>query len=496
MITNRVSLPWWTLPARMLDRLRPGLAERAAEDAAFLARFPATIQTAVAAGVIAIPLIWAAVRAGDTVGQTFVTYTMRIQDVYIESIPFMVIAAAIGIAAPTLGVLFLTAHVVGDLGAGLVQRYELSPLPTALLGRLISFWLLYVLVAELPMLVHEVVAMMRSRLGSARGVLPSVAAGAGAATVLALAWGVAAPLLIRPVFTWSDLRHPTANAGWPLLDAPHVFALAVGIAAAALLALRYILRPAADAPITTEERSQRLGFRTVVFGTVVPILLFASLVSQPIDLVVILGAVLAARPISAVVLRSTGLAVPLSIIPRAVRLVIGLGLAAVVSTGIVAVLGISTLSDWFSMVVAMGVSFIIVRTLLDAEDFVSTASPGPAIATGMLVMTVVGLGLWLFTAGAALADNITDQGDGYGAAAAAGGAAAGAGGLAAAAAGRKGGSAGGGTKPKNPTPWWMPDSVGPFFGHDGPTNPPPPPDNSKPIKPKGPKPPPDNSNKY
>ena len=118
-----------------LDRVRPGLAERAAEDAAWLARFPAILRSLlIPATVVAIPIVFAAARAFDTKLVNAVVYTFRIQDVYLESIPFLVIAGAIGLAAPTLGVLFLASHAIADLGAAFLQPKELQPLLTAVPG--------------------------------------------------------------------------------------------------------------------------------------------------------------------------------------------------------------------------------------------------------------------------------------------------------------------------------------------------------------------------
>lgn len=476
---QRGGLPWWAWPARVLDRVRPGLAERAADDAAWLSTLPAQLRSLLIPAAVLIPVVFAAARAFDTKLVNAVVYTFRIQDVYIESIPFLVIAGAIGLAAPTLGVLFLASHVVADLVAAFLQPRELQPLATAILGRAVSFWLLYLLVTELPIAVHDAAGWARRRLGGPAGKRAAVAVGAISSTALAWIWGLGAPLLIRPVFTWSDLRAPTANAGWPLLVASDAFALILGAVTLALFAARYLLIPAAGEPIAVAASSGHAG-RSLVFGIVVPILLFSSVVTQPIDAIVLVTAVLVARPISSLVLRRAGLALPLATIPRPLRLIAGVAISFAVGFVIVTVLGVSTLSAFFTMVVAMAVSFVLTRVMLDADDFAPSPAPPPSFSTGIGAAIAMGVAIWLFTPGAASADNIAGQTDGWSTAAAAAAAAAGAGGLAAASASKSN------TKKPNPAPWYVPDSMAEFFGFDSPPKNPP-----DPNKPKDPnKPPP------
>jgi hypothetical protein len=478
---NESGLPRWTWPALWLDRIRPGLAEWAARDVAWLARFPVAIRSMlIPLVVVLIPITFAAMRAFDQTRPGEQLFAVRILDVYTESIPFMVIAALIGLAAPTLGVLFLAAHAVADLIAAAIQPSELKPLPTALLGRLVSFWLLYLLVAELPIAVHEIIASVRKRgAGTGTGTVLAVLVGGVAATALAWMWGGGAPLLIRPVFTWSALGRPSANAGWPLLVASDLFAYIVGALALVLFVVRYVLLPATAEPIPTTRANAGSAPLRLVFGVLVPIILFASVVTQPIDALVLVSAVIAARPISVLVLRGFGLARRLAVIPRPARLIGGFALSAAVGFGIASVLGVSTLSDWFTMNVVMAVGFVLTRVLLDADDFVQTAIPGPSLATGVVASIAAGVVIWLFSAGWAFADNTSGQSDGYGNALGAAAAAGGAGGLAAWSAGK----AKGGKKP-NPPPWYIPDNFADWFGYDPPKPPPPPP----PPKPKFPKP--------
>lgn len=460
-------LPWWTWPAVALDRIRPGLAARAAADSAWLGRLPWIVRSVIVPGlVIAIPIAFAVPHALAPVGRPVTPITFLILDLYTESIPFMIAAAIVGLTAPTLGVLFLASHVVADLVAAFIQPLELSPLPIALGGRLISFWVLYLLVAELPMSVHELSRWPGWRRAGPLSGLLRIAAGGAAAGFLVWIWGIGAPLLLRQVWTWSDLKAQTANAGTPLLEKAPLFAIIVGAAAVILIGLR-VLRATADAAPEPEPGSRARGsIGGLVFGLAVPLLLFSSVITQPVDAVILVVAVLAARPISMFVLRRTPFARALVAIPRPLRLIAGLAISVGVSYLIVSVLGVSTLSYFFSMVVAMAVSYVLIRTLLDADDVsLSPAETGPPLVAGIGAFVAIGALTWIFAAGPVSADNGVGQTDGWGVPLAAGAAAAGAGGLAAASARKN-------NKKPNPPPWYVPDSTAEFFGYDPPKPPP------------------------
>lgn len=467
-------LPWWALPAVLLDRIRPGLAERAAEDAAWISWLPRGISSFVMPGiVILIPIAFAIPHALAPTGRPVAQITFQILDLYTESIPFLIAAAVVGLAAPTLGVLFLASHAVADLVAAFIQPLELTPLPTALAGRFVSFWVLYLLVAELPMAVHELRGWSGWRRAGPAGGLLGTAAGAAAAAFFAWTWGIGAPLLLRQVWTWSDLKAQTANAGTPLLDNSTLFGWIIGGAALVLLAARAFgpsIRTTAHVSAEPQGRGSRLI--GLAFGVGVPLLLFASVITKPIDAVVLIVAVVLARPISVLVLRRLGLVRLLTSIPRPMRFVAGLILSIGVSYGIVLALGVSTLSNFFAMVVAMAVSYILIRVFLDVDDLAPAAVEGqPSYVAGIGAFIAAATLTWIFAAGPVSADNGVGQTDGWGVPLAAGAAAAGAGGLAAASA-RKNDK-----KKPNPPPWYIPDSTAEYFGYDAP--PPPKPDPKK-----------------
>lgn len=483
--TGPARLPWWALPAVLLDRVRPGIADHAAADVAWLRRFPSIIGSVVLPGLaVVVPILFAVNHALAPGFRPISEITFQILDVYTESIPFMIIAAVIGLTAPTLGLLFLTSHMVADLVAAFIQPLELTPLPTAIAGRIVSFWVLYLLVAELPMAVHELArwgGWARARMASG---LLRVAFATAAGTFFAGAWGFSATLLVRQVFTWSDLKNTTANAGWPLLSTAIPFTVVVGAAGFVVLALRYLLLPARTEP---EPEAATRGPGTLgklVYGIVLPLALFSSVIHQPVDAVVLLIAVVAARPISVLILRRARLARPLAAIPRTLRLIGGLALSAGVSFLIISVMGMNfprTMSNFFEMIVAMAVSYVLIRTLLDADGMTSSlADDEPSLAAASGAALTLGVLFWLFGAGPVFADNTLLRPDGWVAPAAAAGAAAGAGGLAAASASQN-------KKKPNPPPWYIPDSMAEFFGYDPPTPPGDPkkrPDWTKPQPPK------------
>jgi uncharacterized membrane protein YdcZ (DUF606 family) len=195
--------------------------------------------------------------------------------------------------------------------------------------------------------------------------------------------------------------------------------------------------------------------------------------------VVLVAAVLGARPLSVLLLRRGPLAPMLASIPRPIRFIAGVGAATAISYLIVSVLGFSTVSDFFTMVLALAVSFLLIHLLLDADDYAGEPGEPPSLTVGLGATLALGAVVFLFAAGPALADNLGSHSDGWGTAAAAAGAAAGAAGLASGSASKK-------KKEPNPPPWYIPDGFAEAFGYDSPYDAPPadpnkpPPDPNKP----------------
>ena len=151
-----IALYRWMWPAWRLGRLRPGLRAATASDAARWAelrlRFGGIILPALA---IALPLLLGLGHLSRGGPWTYTLdvdpWTVRIYDVFTESIPFMVAAAALGMASPAAGVLLVGAYGVSDLLVTIVTG-ELQPLLGATVGRFVSYLVLWLLVVEVPLM--------------------------------------------------------------------------------------------------------------------------------------------------------------------------------------------------------------------------------------------------------------------------------------------------------------------------------------------------------
>jgi hypothetical protein len=127
--------------------------------------------------------------------------------------------------APAAGVLLVVLHGLADLVGALMDpsaSYGQYGIMGVVAGRLISFYLLWLLVVEIPVVGRMVpwVVMDSDRPANvgARKAL-AVASAAIAVGLMTWIWTQAAGILLRPVFTWTGLSSATAHrqlqvSGW------------------------------------------------------------------------------------------------------------------------------------------------------------------------------------------------------------------------------------------------------------------------------------------
>ncbi|HXE72550.1 MAG TPA: hypothetical protein VNO81_07805, partial [Candidatus Nitrosotenuis sp.] len=128
-----------------------------------------------------------------------------IRNVYTESFPFMITALGVGLLAPSLGVGFLAVY-------GLLQLILASPSPGVAAGHLVSLWVLWLLMVEIPLAQRALARTVGARMGGGgAGAVAGTLAGAALTGVLVFLWTQGAPILNRPVFTWAG-SNPTAAA--------------------------------------------------------------------------------------------------------------------------------------------------------------------------------------------------------------------------------------------------------------------------------------------
>ena len=142
-------------------------------------------------------------------------FRVGITAAYTESIAFLCLAVALGMLSPAASLLMVLVFVPLDLVTAL-QSHALDPLIPALAGRFISWWLLLTLAVAIPLVCRGVPG---ATLAAANPVDPIIRRLVGYASagltgaILVWLWTQAAPLLIQPLFTWSDaLRVPSDAA--------------------------------------------------------------------------------------------------------------------------------------------------------------------------------------------------------------------------------------------------------------------------------------------
>lgn len=435
--------PAWTWPARIVARLHRPLRASIRPDVAFIGRQPIpNVQLVAPAVAIAVPLVFSLLR-------------LTITDVFTESLVFMSLAVAIGLVAPALGVLFVLAHAVFDLVATVGRAYVFSPLDYLLIvaGRAVSFYLLWLLVVEFPLIARAIpwLVMESPRPADQRTRRLFAAASAGAAAAfMTFVWTQAAPWLMRPVFTWTNAGAPTDQAIMPVQVWGGIVVAVAGVVAAGT-AWRRLMAAEAEHPGAVEfedledydlgeleaEPGEGLGFIQRLASHLFAVFVLGGLVTGIVDLVLLGAAALAAQPVAMRVLRVIpGLRRTLVAVPWILRFAVGFGISfglGAVITGIIyqPVLG----SEFFPLVITITIGLLLFHVLLGAEEAEEraeraaeraqpAAGPTGGVATAVIAGLAVGIGASLLWPAATLAGNCSGLGDCGPALAAAGGAAA------------------------------------------------------------------------
>lgn len=295
--------------------------------------------------------------------------------VYTESLSFMLVGAVIGLLAPALGVLFVVVFAGSDLAASYYSGELINlawQIPfTALLARLASYILLWILVVEIPLRARTAALLLAGR----GEVAPASIVVAGACGLLAgflvFVWTRAIGFLITPVYTWSPLQLMSNLASDPTWYYGPVLYLgaAVGAAIGALWP-----RPLADdgahlfgggGPAPTTTAAGELVRQTV--GSLVVMLLAGALITGPVEAGLVVGGALLAGPVLTAIL-------PMLPVPGSLRGGPGTGRWAVAfltvaaasllfSGGLWDQVGVGTDAGFAFAVVVIAVLF---RTVLDA----------------------------------------------------------------------------------------------------------------------------------
>lgn len=430
---------WWMVPGWLIGRIRPSLARATDADAIALGhRKPIVVGLVLPLAAIVVALVPSIIHATTKTALSIaqVDYLrIRIDDVYTESLLFMAAAILIGILSPSLGAFFVLAFGVFDLWAASMQPLELVRPPDAIVGRLISYWLLWLLVVEIPCFGRTLVETAG---GGAVERIRSALIGGLATGGFAFLWTLAAPTLIRPVYSLSFMRVPQIAAIFPLQNGGWFVAVAAGLGAAVFIAVRGsegLLGREPVRPPLLSRREAAIGLH--VLRAALLTVGLAGLILRPTDALILFGALLLARPVAWLIVTRAGLGIVTSRIPRIVR--IGLAVAAAFAVALVTVPRFYTANDrdFFAVIVGLVGAFFVIEILLVDRSEVTpepeSDTPPSALAgvvTGLYIGLLAGLVLILISFVlplTVLADNCADPGDCYGLGAGAGAAAGGAG---------------------------------------------------------------------
>jgi hypothetical protein len=413
---------WWMAPARVIGRIRPGLLAAAASDASVIARLPrVTGAVVIPVVVIGLAATFAALHAfspGVERALPLNWLRLNMEDLYTEIPAFLIAAIIIGSLSPAAAVLFVLSFGAFDLVAATRDPHELpmsADRPFALVGRLVAYWLLWLLAVEIPVLGRT---LARSGRGLASSKFVAAAVSGLVAAVFTLFWAHGSAVLFRPVYLWSDIGGPFAQGFVFLQNEGHVFALIAGVSAVLVALVRgpsellRRVRPSRAAHGDARPQGQGLpgalvsGARQLIGAGLLTICL-GGLITRPVDAVVVFAALAGSRPLARVLAQRSPIGSITVRLPELVRLATAFALAFLVSYVLVLAPALHAVSEFFSVIVVFAIGLFVI------ELMTATGTPGAAreqsiaLRTGVAAVALLGLAAFGALAPApAFADNV------------------------------------------------------------------------------------------
>ena len=402
-----------TAPARLLSRYRADFRATVLADAVtFSSSIARPFFVLLAALAVAYPVAASYVHAVGASRPRAEALTLALAPffdaVYSESLPFMIAVAGIGAFSPSLGVFFMAVFIPADLIAASRSTVELQSLqvwgsfPAAILARLISYGLLWILAVEIP-----IAARLWSTAWAGRGGrMPSLASMAvarmSATAVFVFFWARALPWLIRPVFTWTPQPF-TAEASvptwvyWPILV---IGATAIaGVAAIWPRPVQLVFSAGSTAPPPPAPSMGRVLARQVI-AVVVLAMLLAGLLPTVREALILVAGLLVAGPVMTLVLPRVRVPSAVARASGTARWVAAMVTALAVAWVIMRLAGDALYEDYFVLVLTLALVAPIFRLLLGAGRRPSAvspapASPGPTGAAGISTTLLLIVAFWL-----------------------------------------------------------------------------------------------------
>ena len=410
--------PWWMAPVRAVGRWRPMLLATAGPDADGLAgmgRWPGLVPPVLVVVLCVVVSIFHATSTLSTFSGSTDWFRLSADDVFTDAVAFVLLAILVGTTSPTLGAFLTLVFGILDLAAASVQRNELTPLPWALMGRLVGLWLLWLLVVEIPVLGRGL-ALATPRVARSR---PILAVLVGLTTgLLFWIWTIATPVLIRPVFTWSDNGQPQLASIVPLQQDGLVFAVVAGLAALVGALLRgprglmdAPVRPEAPAPTRAPGRTPGWVRRIAVAGLLT--IGLGGVIASPLDAVILFVALAGATPFARIIADRTPVGAFVHVVPPLGRYLAGAVIVLVVSSLLMPPLvALGGPTEFFPLIVVIVLGIFVMEVATTAGSGTGRRPPLPAttigIAAGLTTFLVL---TGLLLPGVVLADNCSGLGD-------------------------------------------------------------------------------------
>jgi hypothetical protein len=322
--------PWWMAPARFVGRVRPALLAASQADAIVFSELPRMRRALIPVAVLGLAAAFAALHAvtsGSEPALPLNWLRLHMDNIFTEIPLFLLAAAVIGGLSPAAGALFVISFGAFDLIAAAMHPEELhisAIHPVPFVGRFVAYWLLWLLAVEVPVVGRILGFSIRSLAGRPAAIAAVVGIATGAFTFI---WTQAAPVLLRPVYLWSDIGGPYAEGFVPLQNGGHIIAVVAGVAAFAFATLRgpgRLLYPTATRP---PKMARSRGIVSLAVGVARRLIVaglltigLGGLITKPIDAALLFVAIAGAGPLAGWVAQRSTVGLIAARVPPVARL--------------------------------------------------------------------------------------------------------------------------------------------------------------------------------
>ncbi len=381
MVFAPTPTPLWAWPARLVGRLHPRLRAILDEDIEVFRSLPVPglglLLVLAAAALAAVPIVL------HPSGPIHGPFTWL--DVYTESLLFMALALLLGLISPAFGVWLVLFHAISYVpelarGVGLISHLgrPVNEQVFYVLGRVVSFWLLWLLVVEIPLVARAMDLWARLspfRRGAVGRVLTAEVAAGFASGALVFIWTLAMPVLIRPVFTWRPLADslPSTAAIIPLQSFGYVLVVAAVVMTVVVHAVRNRLVPPSPPAIALPSETPRRALTRGALTAPLLVLALGGVVIGYVDIGVLLVALLVARPFALWALAISGVAPWLVRIHPFIRYLAGVLITYLIGSVVAGAAYVGAqppfmLSQFFPLVLTIAIGLLVIEFLVRADD--------------------------------------------------------------------------------------------------------------------------------